>query len=101
MSDGRGKNGRGSLRVLGVVGVAAIAAAACGSSDPSTPSKTPQKGGTLRVLYQGDVDSIDPGRTYYSAGYIITNVTQRGLTSYRPGAPNRAAPDLASRPPVV
>ena len=84
MSDGRGKNGRGSLRVLGVVGVAAIAAAACGSSDPSTPSKTPQKGGTLRVLYQGDVDSIDPGRTYYSAGYIITNVTQRGLTSYRP-----------------
>jgi len=102
MSDRRGKNGRGSLRVLGVVGVAAVAVAACGGSrDTSTPSKPAQKGGTLRVLYQGDVDSIDPGRTYYSAGYIITNATQRTLTSYRPAAPNRAAPDLASSPPVV
>ena len=102
MSDRRGKNGRGSLRVLGVVGVAAVAVAACGGSrDTSTPSKPAQKGGMLRVLYQGDVDSIDPGRTYYSAGYIITNATQRTLTSYRPAAPNRAAPDLASSPPVV
>jgi peptide/nickel transport system substrate-binding protein len=101
MSDGRGKSGRASLRVLGVVGVAAVAAAACGSSDTSTPATPAQKGGTLRVLYQGDVDAIDPGRTYYTAGYIITNATQRGLTSYRPGAPNRAAPDLAAAPPVV
>ena len=82
MSDGRGMGARGSLRVLGVVGVAAVAAAACGSSDTSTPLKPPGIGRTLgALLYQGDVDSIDPGRTLTdSAGDIITNVTQRGLT---------------------
>jgi peptide/nickel transport system substrate-binding protein len=102
----RGARGRGRVRALGVVCVAALAVAACGSSDTPSSPKQPAagkrvKGGTLRVLYQGDVDSIDPGRTYYVAGYIVTNATQRTVTSYRPNAPQRPAPDLAASPPTV
>jgi peptide/nickel transport system substrate-binding protein len=58
-------------------------------------------GGTLKVLFQGDVDSIDPGITYFTAGFFVTNATQRPLMGYRPDEPGRAVPDLAAAVPRV
>jgi peptide/nickel transport system substrate-binding protein len=82
--------------------LAALLAAGCGgTADHTTPSKTPAKrGGTLTVLWSGDVDSIDPGQTYYSGGYLVTNVTQRAPIAYEAGHPD-ARPDLATAMPSV
>src|SRR3954454_13470152 len=66
--------------------LAAVVAVGCGGATPtpSTP-KTPAKhGGSLTVLWSGDVDSIDPGQTYYSGGYMDANVTQRTPMAYQP-----------------
>ncbi len=60
-----------------------------------------ERGGTLRVLNQGDVDSIDPGITYYTVGYQVTSATQRPLVNFKPDAPDRAVPDLAESLPEI
>jgi peptide/nickel transport system substrate-binding protein len=84
--------------------LAALVAAGCGSTSSETPgaaAKTPAKhGGTLTVLWSGDVDSIDPGVTYYSGGYLVSNATQRTPIAYAPGKTD-AQPDLAVAAPAV
>jgi peptide/nickel transport system substrate-binding protein len=107
MSIARGKRRPGSAcaqiaPIALCVGTAFIAA--CGSSGPASTTATTaegKRGGTLRVLYQGDVDFIDPGKTYYNGGYIVTEATQRPLVNYKPSAPEQAVPDLAATLPVV
>ena len=59
-----------------------------------------QAGGTLTVPWSGDVDSIDPGITYYSGGYMVAGVTQRTPMAYEPGRA-QARPDLATTAPTV
>src|SRR4051794_29417497 len=92
-------------QALIALGTTAALVAACGSSGTGSTSTTRggdgKRGGTLRVLYQADVDSIDPGRTYYNGGYIVTEATQRALVSFKPDAPERAVPDLAASLPAV
>src|SRR5215216_3638706 len=96
---------------------AAIAIAACGGGDDgsaSSSSGTPaqsesdnpteqlfagsatanlkdpdagNKGGKLTVLSAGDVDFLDPGKTYYTYTIGIVNALHRGLYAY---APNEA-----------
>ena len=82
--------------------LAAVLAAGCGgAAHTHSPSKAPAKrGGTLTVLWSGDVDSIDPGQTYYSGGYLVSNVTQRTPIAYEPGRAD-ARPDLATAMPAV
>src|ERR1700755_912919 len=84
------------------VSLAALTVAACGAQTPTTPHAggAPHKGGTLTVLWSGDVDSIDPGQTYYSGGYMVANVTQRTPMAYEPGRAD-ARPDLATAAPTV
>src|SRR5690242_9926002 len=103
---------RGMRRFAGATAVSALAliAAACGSSDKSTTSSSasagsasqesgPGKtGGTLRQLGSTDVDYLDPGHTYYTAGYQVAYVTQRPLYSFKPGE-TTPTPDLAAGPP--
>ncbi len=50
--------------------------------------------------WSGDVDSIDPGITYYSGGYMVSGVTQRAPMAYEPGRA-QARPDLATTAPTV
>jgi peptide/nickel transport system substrate-binding protein len=50
--------------------------------------------------WSGDVDSIDPGITYYSGGYMVAGVTQRTPIAYRPGK-TAAVADLATTLPQV
>src|SRR4051794_16241426 len=82
---------------------AVLLAAGCGGAQQhtTTADQAPAKqGGILNVLWSGDVDSIDPGQTYYSGGYLVTNVTQRTPIAYAPGKPDAIA-DLATELPKV
>ena len=47
-----------------------------------------KRGGTLTVLSAGDVDFLDPGKTYYVYSIGIVNALHRGLYAYPP--PRRA-----------
>jgi peptide/nickel transport system substrate-binding protein len=90
--------------------VASMAVAGCGggssSSDnagstggASTPPQGAKKGGDLTMLYNADVDNIDPGITYYQYGLNIAYTTQRPLYSYKPDDATNLQPDLAEGPP--
>src|SRR4051794_32456957 len=87
--------------------VAALALAGCGGGAKSNggyatggPVKG-KPGGTLTVLSRGDVDSIDPGATYYPFTFMLAYATQRPLYSYEPGDGAHAVPDLAIQLPHV
>ena len=109
---------------------AAIAIAGCGGGDDSSSSSsgTPaqsesdnpteqlfagsatanlkdpaqgKKGGTLTVLSAGDVDFLDPGKTYYTYTIGIINALHRGLYAYLPQDASKPVPDLAADMPQV
>jgi peptide/nickel transport system substrate-binding protein len=81
--------------------LAALLLAGCGAAEQDTTAQAPaQKGGVLTVPWSGDVDSIDPGVTYYSGGYMVANATQRTPMAYAPGEA-AARPDLAVQAPTV
>jgi peptide/nickel transport system substrate-binding protein len=89
------------FRTVVLISLAAALLAACGSTDTPTDNPTSAKrGGTLTVPWSGDVDSIDPGQTYYSGGYMVAGVTQRTPMAYEPGRAD-ARPDLATAAPAV
>jgi peptide/nickel transport system substrate-binding protein len=103
---------RSTVPWLALLGVLLVALAGCGSSkkkSSSTPSGTAsaqpsgqaKKGGNLTVLYNADVDYIDPGATYYQYGFNIAYATQRPLFSYKPNDTASASPDLATGPAQI
>jgi len=59
-----------------------------------------KKGGKLTVLSAGDVDYMDPGRTYYTYAIGIINAVHRGLYAYPPDK-NEPVPDLAAGDPEI
>jgi len=59
-----------------------------------------KKGGKLTVLSAGDVDYMDPGKTYYTYAIGIINAIHRGLYAYPPDK-NEPVPDLADGPPDI
>ena len=59
-----------------------------------------KKGGKLTVLSAGDVDYMDPGKTYYTYAIGIINAVHRGLYAYPPDR-NEPVPDLAAGMPEV
>jgi peptide/nickel transport system substrate-binding protein len=74
--------------------------AGCGQATVSERPAAPHRGGTLTVLWSGDVDSIDPGQTYYTGGYMVTTATQRTPLAFVPGR-TTPQPDLAAAAPTV
>ena len=71
-----------------------LVAAGCGSSGS-------KKGGTLTVISQGDVDSLDPGYHYYQYDtQALDQTTQRTLYGWKPEA-RTPSPDLAASMPAV
>ncbi len=60
------------------------------------PAEGGKKGGKLTVLSGGDVDFMDPGKTYYSYAFGIMNALHRGLFAYLPGDTSKPVPDLAA-----
>jgi peptide/nickel transport system substrate-binding protein len=95
--------------ILGVVAALSLGLAACGGDDDeggeeATSQGTPaegKQGGTLVALWAGDVDSIDPGVTYYQMGTQVMRATQKML--YRPKVDDAAVlePDLAETDPQI
>jgi peptide/nickel transport system substrate-binding protein len=59
-----------------------------------------EKGGSITVLSGGDVDYMDPGKTYYTYAIGIMNALHRGLYAYEPGS-LEPTPDLAEGPPEI
>lgn len=95
---------RGALRPLAAALCALVLTApavgcAQGTAKPDTARVA--RGGTLTMLSATDVDFLDPGRTYYTAGYQIALATQRPLYSFAPGDARRPRPDLAAAPPQI
>jgi peptide/nickel transport system substrate-binding protein len=102
------------LAVAPVVAALALAVAACGSSDnknggsggTSTASGGAgqetggRQGGRLKQLGSTDVDYLDPGHTYFTAGYQVAYVTHRPLYSFKPGQ-TVPVPDLATGKPEI
>src|SRR3954453_21679235 len=97
---------RGLVPALVLAG--AVTLGACGGDDNGgggggTAKGTPVKGkqgGTLTVLYAGDVDNIDPGITYYQYGFNVAYTLQRPLYSFKP-ADSKSSPDLAAGPAQI
>jgi peptide/nickel transport system substrate-binding protein len=114
------KRTRGYAAVVGLSALALVVAA-CGGSTAKTSSGsssssttqglqglnpgtgTPQKGGTLNMLGQGDVDYMDYNISYYTIGYLGQRPWVRGLYAYPaiPGKTTTVAPDLATGLPTV
>jgi peptide/nickel transport system substrate-binding protein len=95
---------------LALVAVTAFVAA-CGSSSSEKSGGTSanknagnpnagKKGGKLEQLGSTDVDFLDPGETYYTAGYQVAYSIHRPLYSFKPGD-TAAVPDLAEGAPVI
>jgi peptide/nickel transport system substrate-binding protein len=94
-----------------VAAVASLAVAGCGGSSddsssgggnqPTAPPQGAKKGGDLTVLYNADVDNIDPGITYYQYGFNVAYATQRPLYSYKPDDATNPQPDLAEGAPQI
>src|SRR3954454_8171912 len=75
-----------------------------GGNKAQTENKLPPKpktGGKLTVLWAGDVDFIDCGRTYGQMGLFICYSTQKSLYSYKPTDSLNMVPDLAEGPPEI
>lgn len=62
---------------------------------------TPVRGGTVTVLAADDVDSLDPGATYDSFGFMVGDAINRPLYTYAPSDPTTPIPDTAEGPPIV
>jgi peptide/nickel transport system substrate-binding protein len=77
--------------------VAVLFVAACGGGGGSKG----QKGGTLTILTNGDVDdALDPGYSYYQLDFIYDYAIHRPVISYKP-KDVKASPDLAAEYPTV
>lgn len=60
-----------------------------------------KKGGKLTVLSAGDVDYMDPQKTYYTYAIGIINAIHRGLYAYPPAKESAPVPDLAEDMPEI
>jgi peptide/nickel transport system substrate-binding protein len=67
----------------------------------ANPEAGGKKGGSLTVLSAGDVDYLDPQKTYYQYAIGIINALHRGLYAYPPSEELEAVPDLAESAPEV
>jgi peptide/nickel transport system substrate-binding protein len=67
----------------------------------ANPAEGGKKGGKLTVLSGGDVDYMDPGKTYYSYAIGIQNAINRSLYAYMPGDTTKPIPDAAEGDPEI
>ena len=89
-----------SLWAAAIAVALALLGAGCGEAGDGGAAEG-KRGGTLTVLSQGDVDSLDPGFHYYQYDYMALSMpTQRALYGWRP-QDTKPTPDLAEGMPRV
>jgi len=87
------RNRRNVLALGAIAGIALLVASiGSGASDQR------KRGGTLKLISSGDVDSVDPGQTYYAFGYQILTAVHRTLYQI-PANSTKTVPDLAAGAP--
>jgi len=83
----------------------ATAVTGCGGGDDNgggSGGGEGQRGGTLTMFTNGDVDdALDPGYSYYQLDFIYDYAMHRPVISYKPNDTTKASPDLASEYPTV
>ncbi len=84
-----------------VMGVAIFCAVGTASSGLAAKRAVPVHGGALTVVASNDVDSLDPGRTYITSGYMVQSAVNRALYAYRANDRETAVPDLAAGAPEI
>jgi peptide/nickel transport system substrate-binding protein len=95
--------------LIALAAVLALVFAGCGGDDSDEESTTGQsgpqqeakRGGDLQVLYNGDVDFLDPGMTYYQYGFLVAYAIHRPLYSFKPDDAKTPVPDLAESEPEI
>ncbi len=81
--------------------IALLAAVALCAPAATALAQAPAPGGDVTMLAGSDVDFLDPGRTYFTFGFMVTLATNRPLYSFTPADPLHPVPDLAAGPPQV
>ncbi|HVE63689.1 MAG TPA: ABC transporter substrate-binding protein, partial [Mycobacteriales bacterium] len=104
------------LRIASAIVTLALAATACGGDDggdnKAGGDKGKQgfalegtKGGTLKIVGNGDADYLDPQRTYSTLGFALQRVLNRQLLTYKAGPADQGGlevtPDLAKAMPTI
>jgi peptide/nickel transport system substrate-binding protein len=103
------------LLVASMLLVLVLVVAACGGDDNKSGSSSSAggakkaeaqdtsgvKGGTLTQLGGSDVDFLDPGHSYYTAGFQVIYATNRTLYSFKPDDGVNPVPDLAESDPQI
>lgn len=100
---------RRTALLLGALTLLVALVAGCGSSgsDTKTVAETPirvvpgERGGSLTFLSASDADSLDPGITDYSVGFMVLSATQRTLYAFEPDDATTLVPDLADGMPEI
>ena len=82
--------------VLALVATAGIALLVASSGSGASDQR--KRGGTLKLIASGDVDSVAPGQTYYAFGYQILTAVHRTLYQI-PANSTKTVPDLAAGAP--
>jgi peptide/nickel transport system substrate-binding protein len=86
-------------------GIVAMIAACTGGAAASHAVATPQKGGTLTLVGQGDVDHLDTSSIYSGVTYTIERAFTRQLVTYpatgTTSMPSNLVPDIATTVPTV
>ena len=88
------------LRRIALVVLALAAAALLLVSSGTGAGEQRKKGGTLKLISAGDVDSVDPGQTYYAFGWQILHGVHRTLYTV-PADSVKTIPDLAAGFPKI
>jgi peptide/nickel transport system substrate-binding protein len=107
---------RSWLTVAVVIAGSAVGLSACGGSASSSSASGPQaasagavqsvgsqhRGGTLIVLFNSDVDFVDPGMSFDIPSWsFLQDSTQRQLFQFDPRHPGSEVPDIASGPAQI
>jgi peptide/nickel transport system substrate-binding protein len=85
---------------LAIVALAAIAGSALLVASTGSGATGAKRGGTLKLISAGDVDSVDPGQTYYSYGWQVLTAVHRTLYA-TPANSVKTVPDLAAAMPKI
>jgi peptide/nickel transport system substrate-binding protein len=97
--DGGGNGGTPARAATGEAGITEQLFAGSAADNRSDPDAG-KKGGKLTVLSAGDVDYLDPGKTYYVYAMGIISAVHRGLYAYPPDR-NEPVADLADGMPEI